>query len=167
MIRITPDLSCFGKAMANGYAIAAVCGKEEIMKKAERKYEEAINCYKAAQKKGHNVELARRWEQRIPLHARALLLSPGKLYIAGPPNVLSLESVVKKFSTPETQEILKKQDALLVGNTDAILQVVSCEDGSKLSELQLDSVPVFDGMAAAYGKLYIIMKDGTVQCLGE
>ena len=32
---VTPDLSCLGKAMANGYAIAAVCGKEEIMKKAE------------------------------------------------------------------------------------------------------------------------------------
>jgi glutamate-1-semialdehyde aminotransferase len=32
---VTPDLTCIGKAMANGYAIAAVCGKEEIMKKAE------------------------------------------------------------------------------------------------------------------------------------
>jgi len=32
---VTPDLTCLGKAMANGYAIAAVCGKEEIMKKAE------------------------------------------------------------------------------------------------------------------------------------
>lgn len=32
---VTPDLTCIGKAMANGYAIAAVCGKEEIMKRAE------------------------------------------------------------------------------------------------------------------------------------
>jgi len=33
--KVTPDLTCIGKAMANGYAIAAVCGKEEIMKQAE------------------------------------------------------------------------------------------------------------------------------------
>jgi glutamate-1-semialdehyde aminotransferase len=32
---VTPDLTCIGKAMANGYAIAGVCGKEGIMKKAE------------------------------------------------------------------------------------------------------------------------------------
>jgi len=33
---VTPDLACFGKAMANGYSISAVCGREEIMKKAEK-----------------------------------------------------------------------------------------------------------------------------------
>ncbi|MFP4661605.1 MAG: aspartate aminotransferase family protein [Halanaerobiales bacterium] len=33
---VTPDLSLFGKAMANGYAIGAVVGKKEIMKKAEK-----------------------------------------------------------------------------------------------------------------------------------
>lgn len=32
---VTPDLSLFGKAMANGYAIAAVAGKKKVMKKAE------------------------------------------------------------------------------------------------------------------------------------
>jgi glutamate-1-semialdehyde aminotransferase len=34
---VTPDLAVFGKAMANGYAISAVCGKEEIMKEVEKK----------------------------------------------------------------------------------------------------------------------------------
>ena len=33
---VTPDLGCFGKAMANGYAISAVCGRADIMKKAEK-----------------------------------------------------------------------------------------------------------------------------------
>lgn len=31
LYRITPDLGCFGKAMANGYPISAVVGKEDIM----------------------------------------------------------------------------------------------------------------------------------------
>ena len=34
---VTPDLSTFGKAMANGYAISACVGKAEIMKVAEKK----------------------------------------------------------------------------------------------------------------------------------
>ncbi len=34
---VTPDISCFGKAMANGYAISAVVGKEQIMKVCEKK----------------------------------------------------------------------------------------------------------------------------------
>ncbi|MFW5981955.1 MAG: aspartate aminotransferase family protein [Halanaerobiaceae bacterium] len=33
---VTPDLSLFGKAMANGYAIGAVVGNKEIMKMAEK-----------------------------------------------------------------------------------------------------------------------------------
>lgn len=32
---VTPDLAIFGKAMANGYPIGAVCGKSEIMKRGE------------------------------------------------------------------------------------------------------------------------------------
>ncbi len=32
---VTPDLAAFGKAMANGYAISTVCGRREIMRKAE------------------------------------------------------------------------------------------------------------------------------------
>ena len=33
---VTPDLSVFGKAMANGYAISAVVGKKSVMKVAEK-----------------------------------------------------------------------------------------------------------------------------------
>ena len=33
---VTPDLTCCGKAMANGYAIGAVTGKTEVMKTAEK-----------------------------------------------------------------------------------------------------------------------------------
>ncbi len=33
---VTPDLACVGKAMANGYAIAATVGKAQFMKKGEK-----------------------------------------------------------------------------------------------------------------------------------
>jgi glutamate-1-semialdehyde aminotransferase len=35
MYRVTPDLACFGKAMANGLPISVVCGKKKIMKVLE------------------------------------------------------------------------------------------------------------------------------------
>ncbi len=33
---VVPDLSCFGKALANGFALSAVCGKREIMRLGSR-----------------------------------------------------------------------------------------------------------------------------------
>ncbi len=32
------------------------------------------------------------------------------------------------------------------------------------TEYQLDAIPVFDGMVAAAGKLFIVGKDGKVSC---
>ncbi|MGD8983756.1 MAG: aminotransferase class III-fold pyridoxal phosphate-dependent enzyme [Desulfobacteraceae bacterium] len=37
LYKVTPDLSVFGKGMANGYAISALTGRAEIMKAAEQK----------------------------------------------------------------------------------------------------------------------------------
>ena len=45
-----------------------------------------------------------------------------------------------------------------------MLMSVSTESGEKLSELKLQASPVFDGMAAAEGKLFIVTMDGTVVC---
>tara|TARA_R110002072_G_scaffold1989_3_gene16460 strand:+ start:23380 stop:24678 length:1299 start_codon:yes stop_codon:yes gene_type:complete len=35
LFNVTPDLSCFGKGIANGYPLSAIVGKKEIMKKME------------------------------------------------------------------------------------------------------------------------------------
>jgi len=43
---------------------------------------------------------------------------------------------------------------------------MSAEDGEKLAEYRLDSPPMFDGMAAANGRLYISAVDGTIVCFG-
>ena len=40
----------------------------------------------------------------------------------------------------------------------------SAEDGKHLKEITLDTVPQWDGMAAAYGKLFISAENGTVFC---
>ena len=37
---VTPDLSCFGKAVANGFALSVLCGKRELMRLGSREREQ-------------------------------------------------------------------------------------------------------------------------------
>jgi hypothetical protein len=46
-----------------------------------------------------------------------------------------------------------------------LLRAVSTADGSTLSELELEAIPVFDGLAAAGGKLFLSTRDGKLTCL--
>ena len=47
-----------------------------------------------------------------------------------------------------------------------VLWAASAVDGSKLAEYTLDVLPAWDGMAAAYGKLFIVNQDGSIDCWG-
>jgi outer membrane protein assembly factor BamB len=58
--------------------------------------------------------------------------------------------------------------AVAFGNDrESLLYVASAEDGKELARYPLDSSPVFDGMAAAYGRLYISTEEGRVICFSE
>ena len=41
------------------------------------------------------------------------------------------------------------------------------ESGKKLTEMRLESAPVFDGMAVSEGKIYLTTMDGTLICMGD
>jgi outer membrane protein assembly factor BamB len=109
-----------------------------------------------------------KWRQtNLPLQARAMVLADKTLFVAGPPDVVDEEEV---FRRPFESDIVTKaaeQVAALQGNKGALLYVLSVEDGRKLNELRFDSCPVFDGLAAAEGKLFASMMDGSVLCLGK
>ena len=57
------------------------------------------------------------------------------------------------------------QVAAMEDKMGALLWAVSAADGQKLDEYKLESVPVWDGMVAANGRLYLSTKNGCVQCL--
>ena len=60
-------------------------------------------------------------------------------------------------------------DMLVIGGRDArggFLQTLSAHRGTTLAEQPLEASPVWDGLAAATGRLYIAIEDGTVICLG-
>ncbi len=54
--------------------------------------------------------------------------------------------------------------AAIDGRRGGVLRATAVEDRRELSVLTLDSPPVYDGMAAAEGKLYISASDGTLRC---
>jgi hypothetical protein len=106
-----------------------------------------------------------RWSKRIPLMVRAMVLADKTLFIAGPPDLVDEEEAFDYSAEPDILEKLKKQDAALDGQYGALLWAVSASDGGKLTEFNLDSQPVFDGMIAANGRLFIATKDGRITCL--
>jgi len=48
-----------------------------------------------------------------------------------------------------------------------MLCVLSTADGSELARYELDSPPVFDGMAASRNRLYMATTNGEVLCLEQ
>ncbi len=107
-----------------------------------------------------------RWSGDTPLHVCAMVLADKTLLIAGPLDMIDEDRAVKSTGDPEIQTKLSEQDAAFEGRRGGLLQVVSVSDGGKLAELNLESAPVWDGMAAAYGRVYLSLKDGNILCLG-
>lgn len=90
-----------------------------------------------------------KWSRDVPLLGRALVLAGKTLFVAGPP-----------------ARALRSKTAY-EGTKGAVLCAVSAEDGKTLAEYRLESAPVFDGVAAARGRLYLAVQDGRVLCLGD
>ncbi len=88
------------------------------------------------------------WTQWLPVRIRAMVKAADVLFVAGPPDVYDTRDPLAAFE----------------GRRSARLVAVSTKDGKKLTEAKLDSPPVFDGMIAADGCLYLAAQDGTVRC---
>ncbi|MDP6523070.1 MAG: PQQ-binding-like beta-propeller repeat protein [Kiritimatiellia bacterium] len=105
------------------------------------------------------------WNKDLPLFARAMVKVKDKVIVAGPKDIIDETKVKNLHDSPEMQIQMDKQSAMIEGKVGGVLWMVSDSDGSKLSELHLESPPLFDGMIAANGSLYISNMDGSVVCL--
>ena len=93
-----------------------------------------------------------------------MLKAGDTLVIAGPPDLIDEEDSFQRLMNrdPSIGIKLVEQDAALEGEQGGILQLVSAANGEKLAEYKLDSLPSWDGMATAGGRLFITMTDGSV-----
>ena len=107
------------------------------------------------------------WSHSVPLQARAMVLAADTLFLAGPPDVVDEEEAFARFGEPETSKKLAQQDEALRGKQGALVWAVSAGHGEKLAEHRLDTLPVFDGLAAAGGRLFLATTDGRVLCFAK
>jgi len=106
-----------------------------------------------------------RWSQRVGVMTRAMVLCKTTLFIAGPPDIVGAEAPKGKHPyTLRSAKTLAEQAAAMDGKRGGLLWAVSAADGKTRSELKLAAPPVWDGMAAADGRLYIATIDGKVAC---
>jgi len=87
------------------------------------------------------------WTKTVPIQVRAMVFAGDVLFAAGP-----LVAAVTGPDMPETPQ-------------PATLMAISVTDGSVVARHQLDVSPVFDGMAAAGGCLYVSLSNGLLLCL--
>jgi hypothetical protein len=87
-----------------------------------------------------------------------MALAGETLFVAGP-----LEGVEEIPHRPV--DVDPMADALETERGGRLL-AVSTNDGKTLADQELESPPVFDGMAAAKGRLYLSTRSGQVVCMG-
>ena len=91
------------------------------------------------------------WSRELPLVARAMVLAGDVLVAAGP----AMAPADAGLSEPTFD-----------AEGPAVLMAFRAEDGGDLSRAELDAQPVFDGLIAARGRLYLALTNGTVLCIG-
>jgi hypothetical protein len=112
------------------------------------------------------VQFDFRWKSRVPLRAKAIVKTADVLFLAGPEDVLDEEKIFSDPNSESNKTLLRKQNELLNSQKRGKLLAVSVRHGAAKQKIDLASQPVWDGMAAAYGKLFMCCRDGSVVALG-
>jgi hypothetical protein len=125
---------------AKGYRLSATALKASRAKKpAER----------GKRKKGQGGAGASVWSIHVPVRGTAMALAGDTLFVAGTPDTVDPDDPL----------------GALEGRKGMVLCAFAAADGKQVGELKLDSLPVWDGLAAAGGRLYLATRAGRVICL--
>jgi hypothetical protein len=89
-----------------------------------------------------------KWKAAMPMTGKAMGLAGDVVYVVGAPLVFPLDDLAETCA----------------GGQGAILRAVSAANGDTLGEYKLDKLPVWDGVATAYGRIFIVTQDGAVEC---
>ena len=89
------------------------------------------------------------WKTFLPIRVKAMVKTRDTLFVAGPPDVLDSADPYAAFE----------------GRRGAYLSALSATDGREMTRIELSSPPVFDGMIAAHGRLFVSLRDGRIVCL--
>ncbi len=119
-----------------------------------RLFAQKKNAAKGARRTGESARKENQWTSDLPIQVRAMVLAGDTLFAAGWPDAVT---ILGQADPAATERELQSPRLWAIGT----------EDGKMIAEYQLDALPVFDGAAAAYGRLFLAMQDGTVVCFGR
>ncbi len=119
-------------------------------KKARRGAAAAGAKKKAAKKKTASPQASERWSVNIPLTGKAIAVAGDRLFVAGTPVAFPKDDLAAAYE----------------GRMGGVLWAASADSGQKLAEIKLDAPPSWDGMAVAQGRLFVVLQDGSLRCLG-
>ena len=86
------------------------------------------------------------WEVRLPLRAPAMLSTPKRIFLGGIPDVMPKQDPYAAFK----------------GKLGGELYVVNSANGKVEQKLKIPGEPVFNGIAATPGRLFLTLKNGKV-----
>jgi len=119
---------------------AEPAGKTDDVKKNTRR--------RKKKRGGYPFAYTGKWMVYVQVRAKGMVKAGDTVFIAGTPNIYDP----------------KGPSGAIRRRKGAVLLAVSAADGSKLAQYKLESPPVFDGLIAAKGKLYMSLKDGRLVC---
>lgn len=118
-----------------------------------------------SKKKGGNSKPEKTfvWSIDEAFTVRAMTLTADTLYTAGIP-----DAGVKDTTDEKILQFTNNAEALAAfkGERGAYLKSISKTDGKIKATVKLDAPPVFDGMSAAEGRLFISLNNGKIVCYG-
>jgi hypothetical protein len=113
-----------------------------------------------------NYDYQDQWSVMLPILVRAMVASDDRLFVLGPEELMRQDEIKRRITEDEVQQLMAEQEKALDGNSGSILLTVDKQSGKILSGHRLPMAPVLDGMAGAYGNLYLAATDGTLCCVG-
>ncbi len=125
----------------------------------ERNYPAPVPRPKGKRRGPQPPAVPERWTRHLPFLARALVLSGDTLFAAGPPEPQH------RGNNPLVLADVDEALAAYHGRRGGTLRAVATNDGGKKAEYRLEDPPVFDGMIAAAGRLYLVTTAGKVVCM--
>jgi len=121
---------------------------------------------RAPNRRAGGQQFAEIWSIELPVLVRAMVKAGDTVFAAGPADVVDEKKALGLVGRSEAiPPEFKEQERLFTGTGGSVLWAVSARDGSKQAEARLAVAPVFDGLIAAGGELYMATVDGKVVCL--
>jgi len=149
----TSGVMVLGEGVAYGVEVYPSRSRETVFLPGTKPYRLRCLPLKVASgqqkgKKGRR-EPGPRWEHRVDIRITAMVRAGETLFAAGSPDVVDP----------------KDPHGAWEGRKGGILAAFATADGKELARYNLAAPPVWDGLAAAGGRLYIATTDGKILCM--